>query len=227
MLPQGGAGPWNTQKEGVREKGVPRKWKIGNLWDIRGSAWKESWYTELLSGREGEKTLYTEEENWGIHIALGEDGTAGRFWNRNVRTVSSEKWKHTYCVSAIKCASLYLSEKSSVVFLSRVENHKRNVSDTVVFPFRHFTFACKEASKEVFLKGRLFLLYPELQGAASGASLPRSHTAWAGRAELDQRAGSGSDTARHSPGMSPALRWVQGQARKSVSSSGSRNGKRN
>lgn len=73
---------------------------------------------------------------------------------------------HTYCMSAIKSASLYLSKKSLVVFLSRAENHKHNVSDTVVFPFRHLTFACKEASKEVFLKGRLFLLYPELQGAA-------------------------------------------------------------
>lgn len=62
----------------------------------------------------------------------------------DVRTVSSEKWKHTYYMSAIKSASFYLSKKSLVVFLLRVENHIHRVSDIAIFPFRHFTFTCKE-----------------------------------------------------------------------------------
>lgn len=171
--------------------------------------------------KRGWENFIQEEENWGIHIALGEDGTAGRFWNRNVRTVSSEKWRHTYCVSAIKCASLSLSEKSLVVFLSRVENHKRNVSDTVVFPFRHFTFTCKEASKEVFLKGRLCLLCPELQGAASGAC----PTGAAGqgprcRGPILRERGGGAGPARgvrvrHSPAFARHVPSAEGRPRSS------------
>lgn len=186
--------------------------------------------------KRGWENFIQEEENWGIHIALGEDGTAGRFWNRNVRTVSSEKWRHTYCMSAIKCASLSLSEKLLVVFLSRVENHKRHVSDTVVFPSDTLPSLVKKQVKKSSWKEDFFFSVlsfrvqqagPAPQGQPGRGLAAEVPYCASGAAEPDQRAGSGSDTARRSPGMSTALRWVRGQASKSVSSSGPRNGKRN
>lgn len=180
------------------------------------------------------RKLYTRRKQKYTHSPWwGQDSMQGLKWD--MRTVSSEKWKHTYCMSAIKHASLYLPKKS-LYFCWGLRIIYRVFLIQQLFP-SYTTFICKDASS-LLVKTFSSLSWasgcskqglPHRRGEV-GTSRAGSH--WLGptvcesQAELDQHMWSGSDTAQRWPDTSPAPGWVRGQARKSVSSSGSRHGKK-
>lgn len=158
-----------------------------------------------------------------------QDSMQGLKWD--MRTVSSEKWKHTYCMSAIKHASLCLPKKS-LYFCWGLRIIYTVFLIQQLFP-SNTIFICKDASSLLvktfsspsWASGCSKQGLPHRRGEV-GTSQAGSHSVQESQAELDQHMWSGSDTAQRWPDTSPAPGWVRGQARKSVSSSGSRHGKK-